>query len=267
MHAQVSQDKTGLVLAVCLFFYHITATAPLLHLCFLVESSRVDAGTRVFLRILLITAQLAAAPPTAAAWQAWRQAARVRAVRFYNVHAPHLRRGAKSRVMARVEARTPLTATQVDFRLQCHETYLHERRGRGGEMETSKRTRVLWERVYRVCSTPTDISPAQPEVFTHVLELPASIRPSSNGPPPYCTWFLACVLTVRPRGSRGEGARIVNEVSVNIASEAEAGMWVSGCDGVDDNTQAARGDSKDFNSSSNTTPRLSRRASSLLAAS
>mmetsp|Transcript_20186 Transcript_20186/g.49495 ORF Transcript_20186/g.49495 Transcript_20186/m.49495 type:complete len:858 (-) Transcript_20186:300-2873(-) len=222
---EVSQDRTRMVLAVALCLFHLLVTAPLCHLAFVsaesVEGGKIG-GPSAFVMILLAASQLAAAAPTVTAWRAWRQAASIRTVRFYSVFGPHLRRGGNSRVLARVDARRAVRVTRIDFRLQCHETYLHMRRGRGGEMETSKRTRVLWQREYNVSTTPSVIVPPHPEVFRKTIELPATIRESSGGPPPYCTWFLACIIVARPVHNGvgvGDEQRIVHEVSVNIADE------------------------------------------------
>jgi len=248
---EVSQDRTRMVLATALFMFHMFTSVPLAHLAFLVPKSRVEGGddsasTGAFVILLFVAVQVVATAPTIAAWRAWKQAARIRAMRFYSEYAPHLKKGGNSCVLARVEARIPLTINRVDFRLQCHETYLHLIRVRGGETETSKRTRVLWTRTYNVCDTPEDIVPSQPEVFSKIIDLPESIRESSVGPLPYYTWFLSCIITATPLGEAAGEQIITHEVSVNIVDErARAGQQMPLRLGEDGSDSGAGGDSKE----------------------
>jgi len=94
---EVSQARTRTVLATSLALFHMLASAPLAHLAFVVPSTQVEGGEAggpvTFVILLFLAVQLAAAVPTIVAWRAWKQAAHIRAVRFYSLFAPHLRRG------------------------------------------------------------------------------------------------------------------------------------------------------------------------------
>eukprot|EP00470_Lotharella_oceanica_P015663 CAMPEP_0170197326 /NCGR_PEP_ID=MMETSP0040_2-20121228/66130_1 /TAXON_ID=641309 /ORGANISM="Lotharella oceanica, Strain CCMP622" /LENGTH=139 /DNA_ID=CAMNT_0010446969 /DNA_START=48 /DNA_END=467 /DNA_ORIENTATION=- len=126
--------------------------------------------------------------------------------------------------MARADARTALRVVQMAFRLQCHETYIHVERVRGGEIRETKRTRVIWERTFSVTDNAMNIDTRHPGVFTKDLELPRSIRVSSHGAPPYHTWFLASIITAHRRGKPAATAEaIVNEVSVSVVNESVSG--------------------------------------------